>query len=102
MIDNNREDQKATRAADQLLEERRDAERADDQRNRAEERRQTQTMLNMLLPFLQNAAQNQPTSNQLIPVPDEATTAKRHRTSEMIAMDVANGIPPPPQGGNQH
>ena len=106
MIDDAREDQKATRAADQQREEQRDAERAEEraeeQRIRAEERLQTQTMLNMLMPFLQNAAQNQSFPNQLLPKSDAATAAKRSRTSEMSAMDVANDHPLPPTGGNQH
>ena len=59
-------------------------------------------MLNMLMPFLQNAAQNQSSPNQLLPESDAATAAKRSRTSEMSAMDVATDTPPPPLGGNQH
>ena len=59
-------------------------------------------MLNMLMPFLQNAAQNQSSSNQLLLEPDAANATKRSRTSEVSVMDVATGDPPPPQGGNQH
>ena len=59
-------------------------------------------MLNMLMPFLQNAAQNQSSPNQLLPESDAATATKRSRTSEGSAMDVANANPLPPTGGNQH
>ena len=106
IIDNAREDQKATRAADELREERRNAERAEeraeDQRIRAEERLQTQTMLNMLMPLIQNAAQHQSPPNQLLLESDGATDTKRLRTSETIVMDIANNNPLPPKGGNQH
>ena len=107
MIDDDREDQKATRVADQQREERRDAERAaeraEEHRIRVEERLQTQNMLNMFIPFLQNATQNQSSpTNQMPPESDAAVAPKRSRTSETSMMDVATENPPPPTGGNQH
>ena len=59
-------------------------------------------MLNMLMPFLQNAAQNQSSPNQLLLESDAATDTKRLRTSERSVMDIANDNPLPPKGGNQH
>ena len=111
MRDDAREDRKANRAADQQREEWREKtrnaeraeERAEEQRIRAEERLQTQNMLNMFIPFLQNAAQNQSSpTNQMLPESDAAVAPKRSRTSETSVMDVATENPPPPTGGNQH